>query len=86
MQPYVVKAMTTCTQAVAPCTYVSRLCEQERVVLGGVLLSNSAFVLAACCLYALGVEVLRDRRLAWRGALLFCCTPASVFFSSLYTE
>jgi len=55
-------------------------------VLGGVLLSNSAFVLAACCLYALGVEVLRDRRLAWRGALLFCCTPASVFFSSLYTE
>ena len=55
-------------------------------MLGGVLLSNSAFVLAACCLYALGVEVLRDRRLAWRGALLFCCTPASVFFSSLYTE
>ena len=55
-------------------------------MLGGVLLSNSAFVLAACCLYALGVEVLRDRRLAWRGALLFCCNPASVFFSSLYTE
>ena len=55
-------------------------------MLGGVLISNVAFVLAACCLYALGVEVLRDRRLARRGALLFCCTPASVFFSSLYTE
>ena len=38
------------------------------MVLAGVLLSNLTFVLAACCLYALGVEVLRDRRLARRGA------------------
>lgn len=100
---------------------IARLCEQERMVLGGVLLSNASFVLAACCLcanaqprhavapqplatqrrftredtshrsprhrrYALGAEVLRDRRLARGGALLFCCSPASVFFSSLYTE
>ena len=50
------------------------------------LASRSGSCSAACCLYALGVEVLRDRRLAWLGALLFCCSPASVFFSSLYTE
>ena len=30
--------------------------------------------------------MLRDRRLARGGALLFCCSPASIFFSSLYTE
>ena len=38
------------------------------MVLAGVLLSNLTFVLATCSLYALGVEVLRDRRLARRGA------------------
>jgi len=62
------------------------LCPQEQLVLGGVLLSNAAFVAAACCLHALTLEVLRDRDIARRATLLFCLSPASVFFSSLYTE
>ena len=62
------------------------LCPQERLVLGGVLLSNAAFVAAACCLHALTLEVLRDRHLAYQTALLFCISPASIFFSTLYTE
>ena len=62
------------------------LCPQERLVLGGVLLSNAAFVAAACCLHALTLAVLRDRDIARRATLLFCLSPASAFFSSLYTE
>ena len=80
------------------------------VIVPGLLLSNAAFVFAACCLcaatlarparghrseraacaggrrYELGVEVLRERQLARSAALLFCLSPASAFFSSLYSE
>lgn len=55
----------------------SLLCEQEAMVLGGVILSNTCFILAACCLYLLSLEVLRERRLAHASALLFCVSPAA---------
>ena len=44
-------------------------------MLAGVLLSNLTFVLAACSLYALGVEVLRDRRLARAAPLTLSPNP-----------
>ena len=62
------------------------LCETELNILAGVLLSNSTFVVAACCLHRLGECVLQDARLARTSALLFCISPASIFFSTVYAE
>lgn len=60
------------------------------IVLAGALLSNACFVLAALVLRALGRAVLGRRgagaAVADRAALLFCASPASIFFSALYTE
>lgn len=56
------------------------------VVLAGFALSNTCFVLAALALRALGTAVLRRPAVADRAALLFCLSPASIFFSALYTE
>lgn len=58
----------------------------ECLILAGVLISNASFVVAAVLLYRLGVVVLGDTLLAFRGALAFCVSPASVFFSSAYCE
>jgi len=62
------------------------LCEGEVRIVAAVLVSNSAFVAAACCLHALGDRVLRDPPLARAAAWLFCVAPSSVFFSSAYSE
>ncbi|CAM9143327.1 unnamed protein product [Scytosiphon promiscuus] len=56
------------------------------LVLAAVFTSNSCFIAAAVLLYRLGVVVTGDSLLAHRGALVFCVTPASVFFSTAYTE
>ena len=64
----------------------SLLCAAELRVASGVLVSNGAFVVAACCLHRLGTRVLRDAALARTAAHLFCIAPASVFFSTVYSE
>ncbi|CAM9730433.1 unnamed protein product [Ectocarpus sp. 13 AM-2016] len=56
------------------------------LVLAAVLVSNSCFVASAVLLYRLGAAATGDSLLARRGALAFCVTPASVFFSTAYTE
>lgn len=58
----------------------------ESLILAAVLISNLSFVVAAVLLYHLGSVVTGDALLAFRGALAFCATPASVFFSTAYTE
>ncbi|KAM6545564.1 hypothetical protein CsatB_026300 [Cannabis sativa] len=60
----------------------------ERAVLGltGYVINNIAFVFAAMYLYWLSVIVLKDRDAALRASLLFCFNPASIFYSSIYTE
>lgn len=68
------------------CCLPAPFCAAELRVLAGLLLSNGAFVVAACCLHALGERVVRDSQLAGTAALLFCAAPASVFFSALYAE
>lgn len=60
--------------------------EANSLVLAAVLVSNSCFVASAVLLYRLGAAVTGDSLLARRGALAFCVTPASVFFSTAYTE
>ena len=56
------------------------------LVVAAVLVSNTCFVGAVLLLHRLGKVVTGDSLLAYRGALVFCVTPASVFFSTAYTE
>ncbi|XP_009762374.1 uncharacterized protein [Nicotiana sylvestris] len=60
----------------------------QRAVLGlsGYVLNNFAFVLAAFYLYRLSVIILKDSEVALRASILFCLNPASIFYSSIYTE
>lgn len=60
--------------------------EASSSILAAVAMSNACFVAAAVLLYHLGVAVMNDSLLAYRGALAFCATPAGVFFSTAYTE
>ncbi|KAF9617226.1 hypothetical protein IFM89_035108 [Coptis chinensis] len=59
-----------------------------RPVLGlsGYLINNIAFVFAAVYFYRLSLIVLKDEKAALRASLLFCFNPASVFYSSVYSE
>ncbi|CAL4892171.1 unnamed protein product [Urochloa decumbens] len=56
------------------------------LVLSGYVLNNVAFVAAAAYFYRLSVLILKDRKAAYRASVLFCFNPASVFYSSLYSE
>ncbi|XP_062105937.1 uncharacterized protein LOC133817438 [Humulus lupulus] len=60
--------------------------ERAVLVLSGYVINNIAFVFAAVYLYWLSVTVLKDRDAALRASLLFCFNPASIFYSSIYTE
>ena len=54
--------------------------------LSAVLVNVATFVAAALALYELSRRVLKDERLAYKSALYFCVSPASIFFSAAYTE
>lgn len=60
----------------------------DRAVLGlsGYILNNIAFMFAALYLYKLSVIILKDPEAALRASVLFCFNPASIFYSSIYTE
>eukprot|EP00898_Chlorokybus_atmophyticus_P007668 jgi/Chlat1/7902/Chrsp66S07323 len=58
----------------------------DRIVIAGLLLSNGAFIMAAVSLFRLGVELLKDVRVAQKAAVLYSFNPASVFHSTLYSE
>lgn len=55
-------------------------------MISGLVLNNVAFVAAAAYFYRLSVIILKDSRAAYRASVLFCFNPASVFYSSLYSE
>ncbi|KAF8398541.1 hypothetical protein HHK36_017471 [Tetracentron sinense] len=59
-----------------------------RAVLGlsGYFINNVAFLFAAVYLYRLSVIILKDTGAAFRASILFCFNPASIFYSSLYSE
>ncbi|KAI3890646.1 hypothetical protein MKW92_014172 [Papaver armeniacum] len=59
-----------------------------RAVLGlsGYFINNAAFLLSAIYFYRLSVIILKDRKAAFRASILFCFNPASIFYSSIYTE
>ncbi|KAM3370216.1 hypothetical protein ACQJBY_017859 [Aegilops geniculata] len=56
------------------------------LVISGHVLNNVAFVAAAAYFYRLSVLILKDSGAACRASVLFCFNPASVFYSSLYSE
>ncbi|XP_047307842.1 GPI mannosyltransferase 2 isoform X2 [Impatiens glandulifera] len=60
----------------------------HRAVLGlsGYVINNIAFIFSALYLYRLSVVILKDRDAALRASLLFCFNPASIFYSSIYSE
>ncbi|KAL9314269.1 hypothetical protein ACSQ67_019721 [Phaseolus vulgaris] len=55
-------------------------------ILSAYLINNLAFVLAALYFYRLSLSLLKDPQIALRATLLFCFNPASVFYSSIYSE
>ncbi|XP_073104002.1 uncharacterized protein [Elaeis guineensis] len=57
------------------------------LALSGYVLNNIAFLFAAVYFYSrLSVLILKDPAAAFRASILFCFNPASVFYSSIYTE
>ncbi|CAN0910353.1 GPI mannosyltransferase 2 [Linum grandiflorum] len=56
------------------------------LALAGYAVSNAAFVLAAVYLYRLSVMILGSPEVALQASVLFCFNPASIFYSSIYTE
>lgn len=59
-----------------------------RAVLGlsGYVINNVAFLFAAIYFYRLSVLILKDSSAALRASILFCFNPASIFYSSVYSE
>ncbi|XP_042445987.1 GPI mannosyltransferase 2-like [Zingiber officinale] len=56
------------------------------LAISGYLLNNLAFLLAAVFFYRVSVIVLKDTASALRASVLFCFNPASIFYSSIYSE
>ncbi|XP_033112903.1 GPI mannosyltransferase 2-like [Anneissia japonica] len=56
------------------------------LLLAAIVINIISFIIAACGIYSLGECVLNDGKLAFNSALLFCINPATIFFSSVYTE
>ncbi|KAK1548900.1 hypothetical protein Q3G72_035349 [Acer saccharum] len=52
----------------------------------GYAVSNVAFLFAAVYFYRLAVVMLKDPEAAFRASVLFCFNPASIFYSSIYSE
>ncbi|KAJ2236224.1 ER membrane glycoprotein subunit of the GPI transamidase complex-like protein [Coemansia sp. RSA 1722] len=65
---------------------VSAIGRQLALVVAGVLVSNTAFVLAAVTLYRLGCRSLSNEKLAYVSALMFVVAPSNMFMSAVYTE
>ncbi|KAJ2783749.1 ER membrane glycoprotein subunit of the GPI transamidase complex-like protein [Coemansia interrupta] len=56
------------------------------LIVAGVIVSNVSFVLAAATLYILGVETMRNDKLAYIAALMYVIAPSNIFMSAVCTE
>ena len=64
------------------------LCPRDQLVLVGFILANFFAILSSVLLFALTLDILRDRgvEFAKRAASIYSFSAAGIFFSSLYTE
>lgn len=56
------------------------------LALSGYVINNLAFVLAALYFHKLSTIILKEPEIALRATILFCFNPASIFYSSIYSE
>ncbi|XP_019445862.1 PREDICTED: GPI mannosyltransferase 2 isoform X2 [Lupinus angustifolius] len=56
------------------------------LALSGYVINNLAFVFAALYFYKLSTIILKDHGIALQATILFCFNPASIFYSSIYSE
>ncbi|CAH8389108.1 unnamed protein product [Eruca vesicaria subsp. sativa] len=56
------------------------------MVLSGYVVSNLAFVFAAIYLFRVSVMILKDTEASFKASVIFCFNPASIFYSSIYSE
>ncbi|TYG97010.1 hypothetical protein ES288_A10G003200v1 [Gossypium darwinii] len=56
------------------------------LALSGYVVCNVAFIFTAIYLYRLSVIILKDPNAALQASVLFCFNPASIFYSSIYSE
>ncbi|WAR02114.1 PIGV-like protein [Mya arenaria] len=56
------------------------------LLVSAVLVNVTVFVRTAEVLFSLGSEVLKNDAIAYKAALLFCITPASIFMTAPYSE
>ncbi|KAL1199022.1 hypothetical protein V5N11_028361 [Cardamine amara subsp. amara] len=56
------------------------------MVLSGYIVSNLAFIFAAIYLFRVSVIILKDTEASFRASIIFCFNPASIFYSSIYSE
>ena len=56
------------------------------VKISATVINMASFVLAAQVMYELSRKVLKDEYIAYKAGLLFTVNPASIFFTSGYSE
>ncbi|XP_028408564.1 GPI mannosyltransferase 2-like [Dendronephthya gigantea] len=69
-----------------PLTLVCKISQRSILLLSAMLINTVAFTMAAVGLHKLTSTVFHSPKLAQKVAMLFCFNPASVFFSSVYSE
>lgn len=81
LYPAIVRVLSKALSVVFPLVPFKSL-----VLISGFFLSNACFVVSAVLLYDISVKVLKDSKIVFNAAILYCINPASIFMSSLYTE
>ena len=60
--------------------------EEALLLLAGTIVTHLSFIAAALMLYELSLKVFEKEHFAANSSILFCFSPASIFFSAIYTE
>ncbi|CAL0312173.1 unnamed protein product [Lupinus luteus] len=66
--------------------FVPFIGDRAVLALSGYVINNLAFVFAALYFYKLSTVILKDHGIALQATILFCFNPASIFYSSIYSE